>query len=159
MNTFYNRLIGDPDDFSPVADAVEYYTQQYDEAYEEAKLLVQKGKPIEQACRTLPGIVAYRYRQLQEIEQIMKFLENREKRLLGIKRRAYRETYHRDLNDATVERYAESDQELLMLAEVRNMLALVRNKFLGLSRQHEYMHFQLTNMTRLRAAGVEGGLL
>jgi hypothetical protein len=158
-SSFYSQLVGNPDELGPVADAFDYYMQQYTLGEAEVNTLMQRGKRLEEAARQLPGIVSHRYGQLQEIEQIIKYLEYREKHLLGKKRRMFREHYNRDLTDVMVERYAESDPELLDLAEVRNMFALVRNKFLGLTKHHECLHFQLTNMTKLRVAGIEDTVL
>ena len=116
--------------------------------------LVQDRKTIFDASRYIPGIWSHRYAQLQEIEQIFTILENREKRLLGEKRRLYREHYNRDLLDSMVEKYAETDPNVLDLAELRNMFAVVRNKFLALTKYHESLHFQLNNLTELRAKGI-----
>jgi hypothetical protein len=153
---WYAMLIGDPDDLSPIAEAYDHYLQQYEEGAAEAKELVRRGVEVADACRRLPGIAGYRYAQWQEIEQIMGFLEHREKRLLGAKRRTFREHYNRELNDSMVERYAETDPEVLEIAEVRNMFALVRNKFLALTKEHEYLHFQLSNIAKLKDKGIEG---
>jgi hypothetical protein len=48
----------------------------------------------------------------------------------------------------------EADDEVLALAMIRNRLALIRNKFLAVTKQHEYLHFQLSNLTKLIVAGV-----
>lgn len=156
---WYATLTAAPDDLSPVADAYDYYMEQYHDGFRETNALVKRGERVEEAAARLPGISGYRFAQLQEIEQIMGFLENREKRLLGIKRRLFREHYNRELTDSMVEKYAETDPDVLDMAEIRNMFALVRNKFLSLTKHHEYLHFQLSNITKLRENGIEGTLL
>jgi hypothetical protein len=156
---WYSRLTSNPDDLSPIADAYDYYMEQYEDGVQESNALVKRGERMDEASTRLPGISAYRFAQLQEIEQIIGFLENREKRLLGAKRRAFREHYNRELTDSMVEKYAETDPDVLDMAEIRNMFALARNKFLALTKQHEYLHFQLTNLTKLREKGIEGTLL
>ena len=154
---WYFRLTGNPDDYSPVADAYEYYMEQHEDASKEINALLKKTEKydLENAGAKIPGIVGYRYSQLQEIEQILSFLENREKRMLGTQRRKYREHYSRELTDSMVEKFAETDLELLDLAEIRNMFALVRNKFLSLTKQLEYAHFQIISLTKLKIAGVD----
>lgn len=156
MNKWYVKLLGDPDDLSPVTDAYDHYMQQYEAGRAEADSLVRPSNQVADAARKLPGEAAYRYAQLQEIEQIMAFLENREKRMIGVKRRKFREHYNRELNDSMVEKYAETDPEVLDLAEIRNMFALVRNKFLALTKHHEYLHFQISNIAKLKDKGIEG---
>jgi hypothetical protein len=54
----------------------------------------------------------------------------------------------------TAEKYVEADDDVLAIATLINQLEFVRNKFEALSKQHEYLHFQLTNITKLLAAGV-----
>lgn len=157
ITEWYSRLMAAPDDYGVVIDAYEHYMEQYDEGVAEANEMVKDGpKMAADSAMKLPGIAGYRYAQLQEIEQIIGFLENREKRLLGAKRRQFREHYARELTDSMVEKYAETDLDLLDLAETRNFFALVRNKFLALTKQHEYLHFQLTNVAKLREKGIEG---
>jgi hypothetical protein len=155
---WYLALTSNPDDLSPIADAYDYYMDQYEDGRTEANALVARGNQVIDAASRLPGITGYRFAQLQEIEQIMAFMENREKRLLGIKRRQFREHYNRELNDSMVEKYAETDPDVLDLAEIRNMFALVRNKFLALTRHHEYLHFQISNITKLRQADFDATL-
>jgi hypothetical protein len=155
---WYSLLISDPENTDPLSEAYDYYIEQYDEGRREADLFMRNGKPIEAAKIAISSISAYRYDQLQGIEQLMEFLENREKRLKGVKRRLFREHYNRELNDSMVERYVESDADVLNLVEVRNWFALVRNKFLALTKQHEIIHYQLLSVGKLRAAGIVGSV-
>lgn len=156
---WYGMLVGDSSDLAPLTPAYAYYMEQYEDGVAETDALTKRGEKVEDASLKLPGLSGHRFGQLQEIEQIMAFLENQEKRLLGVKRRLFREHYNRELTDSMVEKYSESDPEILDMAEIRNMFALVRNKFLALTRYHEKLHFQLTNITGLRKQGIEGTLL
>jgi hypothetical protein len=159
ISEYYSNLTSSPEDLSPVADAYDYYMDQYDTAFKELNALLKRGASLDAASREIPGQTGYRMAQLQEIEQIMGFLENREKKVLGEKRRMFREHYNRELSDTMVEKYASTDPDLLELAEIRNMFSLVRNKFLMLSKQLEYAHFQITNLCKMRTAGIEGTVL
>ena len=151
MANWYAKLTATPDDYSPVADAYDHYMDQYEEATKEVNNLMKRTDKasLQIAGSRIPGIVGFRYAQLQEIEQILSFLENREKRMLGTKRRKFREHYQRELTDSMVEKFAETDPDLLDLVEIRNMFALVRNKYLGLTKQLEYAHFQVGHLTKL----------
>lgn len=154
--SWYRRVVQDPDDFSPVLEAIDYFDAQYAQACTEVDV---RGRRLEEIEKQLPGIVGYRYAQLQELESIMDYLEIREKAVLGTKRRHYLEHYNRALSDRMVEKFAEADQEVIAIAELRNHVAAVRNRFVALSRQHEYLHFQLGNVTKLRVAGIEDAIL
>lgn len=156
---WYGQLRSKPTDLSPITDAYDYYLEQYEKGLAETHALTRRGEKVENAAMSLPGYSGYRFAQLQEIEQLIGFLENQEKRLLGAKRRLFREHYNRELTDSMVEKYAETDPDLLDLAEIRNMFALVRNKFLSLTKHHENLHFQLSNIIKLRERGIEGTLL
>jgi hypothetical protein len=149
------------DNLAPILEAFDYYMKEYEEAKVEADELMKRGNRLDEASRRIPGMAGYRFAQLQEIEQLLNFLENRENRLLGVKRRTYKEHYPRIMNDSMIEKYAETDPELLDLAEIRNLFALVRNKFLSITKQHEYIHYQINNLTKLREKGIitEEGLV
>ena len=153
---WHEKIVSSPD-LSPVLDAISYYESQYEEACAEAAAL--SGRRLQEVQTRLPGIVGYRYAQQSELDDIIDYLEIRELALLGQKRRHYLEHYNRALSDRMVERFAEAEDDVVAMKELRNRVAAVRNRFVALSRQHEYLHFQLTNVTRLRCAGIEDATL
>ncbi len=155
-NHWYQRLASNPSDLTPLADAYLHYQAEYEIGVREANELSQRSSLIIESASTLPGMWEYRVGQLQEIEQIMGFLENQEKLLLGIKRRHYKEAYNRDLSDNMIEKYASTDIDVVSLAETRNTFSLVRNYFLSLTKQYEALHYQIKNIVALKANGIEG---
>ena len=154
--SWYTKIVRDPDDLSPVLEAINYFREQSGEARAEMDM---RGMRIEEAAKRLPGIVGHRYGQLQELESILDYLEIRENAVIGSKRRHYKEHYNRDLSDRLVEKYAETEADVVALRELRNDVAAVRNQFVAISRQHEYFHFQISNITKLRCAGIEDAIL
>lgn len=154
---WYDLVIRDPDDLSPVLDAISYFDTQYDEARDEAASL--RGMRLQEVQTRLPGIVGYRYAQQSELDDIIEYLEIRELALVGQKRRHFVEHYNRALSDRMVERFAEAEPDVIAFRELRNRVAAVRNKFVALSRQHTYLHYQLTNITNLRCHGMEDAIL
>jgi len=159
MSLWYSRVIRDPDDLAPIAAACDYFEEQYRDANQEVDIKQLRGIRVEEIEKRLPGIVGFRYGQLQELEAILGYIQIRETGLKGTRRRHYLEHYNRALTPTTAEKYVEADDEVLALAMVRNRVALTRNRFLGLSKQHEYLHYQLTNITKLLAAGVNDAVL
>ena len=153
---WHERIVSSSD-LSPVLDAISYFETQYDEACVEAAAL--RGLRLHEVQTRLPGIVGYRYAQQSELDDIIDYLEIRELALLGQKRRHYLEHYNRALSERMVERFAEAEDDVIAMKELRNRVAAVRNRFVALSRQHEYLHFQLSNITRLRCAGIEDATL
>jgi len=160
ITPWYSKLMATPDDYGPIMDAYDHYMEEYEKATIEANDLAKEAQrsPSVVALK-IPGVASYRWNQLQEIEQILSFLENREKRVLGQQRRHYREHYARELTDSMVEKFSETSTEVLDIAETRNFFALARNKFLGLTKCHEYLHFQLHNVAKLRDAGIDNAKL
>lgn len=158
MSKFYSKVISaDPVDLeSVIITAYDWFDEQYEDG---RKDLIVKGRKIEDVAKTIPGIVEFRYGQLQEIEAILSFLERREDEMRGIKRKHYTEHYARTLNATQVERYSDSDPDVLQFRALRELMSLVRNRFLGLTKGYEYMHYQIRNIVELRKAQIEDSTL
>jgi hypothetical protein len=156
MSRWYAKVVADPNDLSPVLDAYDWFEKQYEEANKD---LDTNNKRIEEIAKRLAGMVEYRYGQLQEVEAIFCYLERREKKALGDARRRYLEHYKRNLTDTMATKYAEADDDVIAFAALKEQIGLIRNKFLGLSKGYEILHFQLTNITKLRVAGIEDAML
>lgn len=154
---WYNKIVSDPSDLTPVLGAIEHFEREYSEACAEMKAL--NGRRLQEVSTRLPGIVGYRYAQQTELDDILGVLEIREMALMGQKRRHYLEHYNRALSDRMVERFAEAEPDVVAMKELRNRVAAIRNKYVALSRHHEYLHFQLNNITKLRCHGVEDAIL
>ncbi len=107
----------------------------------------------------LPQVVDQRFCQLQEIEAIMRYLEIREQQKVAERRRHYVEHYNRNLSERMAEKFAMGDDVVVDLALLRNEVALVRNKYVSLTKGLEYLHYQISNITKLRVAGVEDATL
>jgi hypothetical protein len=153
---WYDRIVSG-NDLSPVLGAIDYFEQEYSEACEEVSAL--RGQRLHDVASRLPGIVGYRFAQQSELDDILGLLEIRETALLNQKRRHYLEHYNRALSDRMVDRFAEAEPDVVAMKELRNRVAAVRNKFVALSKHHEYLHFQLSNITKLRCHGIEDATL
>jgi hypothetical protein len=148
---YYSKIVQNPDDYSHVADALEYFDAELDKASAE---LNPHGR-IEEIARSLPGIVEFRFGQLQEIEAIMNYLERKEDKVKGDIKRNYLENYNRAISERLADQYASIEKEVLNIRQIREEVSLVRNKFLAISKGLEYLHFQITNIVKLRVAGIE----
>ena len=56
---------------------------------------------------------------------------------------------------ADAEKYADGEQEVVAISELINQVAYTRNQYLGITKGFEIKHFQLTNIIKLRVAGME----
>lgn len=148
---WYSRVTKDASDLETLLKCIEFYDVQHEEAQRELK---PSGR-IQDLCTRLPSMVEYRFGQLQELEAILGFYERRALKVKLEKKRGFLEHYNRNLTDRQADQYAEIDDEVQVLAQVVEEVALLRNKFLGLTKGYEYLHFQIGNIIHLRKAGIE----
>lgn len=156
MSDWYSKITEDPDDLSPLIDAVAYYEQELTSARKDLNV---DGRKIEDVQKRLPGWAEFRFNQLQELEAILKYLNLKLDKKRGEKHRFYMEKYNRAMTSRDAEKYAEGDDDVLEIALLINQIALLRNKYLGVTKGLEYLHFQLSSVVRLRVAGIEDASL
>jgi hypothetical protein len=149
---WYNKV---SKDISFIPDAVEYYN---------AELLVAKNDAritgnIEKAAASMPGIVEQRFNQLQEIEAILEFLNIELRRLRSQHFRKYLENYQRALTSRDVEKYVDGESDVVDFEKIINEFALLRNKWLGITKALDVKQWQLSNVIKLRTAGMEDASL
>jgi len=138
-------------DLSHLPDCIAFYENELYDAKRELKL---EGN-LEKASREMPGIVEYRFNQLQEIEAILQHLNIKLRELRSIKFRQFTEHYNRTLSSRDAEKYSDGDPDVVSMDYLVNEFALVRNKFIGLTKAIDSKQFQINNVTKLRVAGME----
>lgn len=142
-------------DISQIPDAVAYY---------EAELLAAKIDSritgnLEKAAANMPGIVENRFNQLQEIEGILEYLNIELRRLRSQHFRKYLENYQRQLSSRDCEKFVEGESDVVDFEKIINEFALLRNKWLGITKALDQKQWQLTNIVKLRVAGMEDATL
>ena len=145
---WYNKVV---DDMLALPNCITYYDKQIEQAKFECKI---KGN-LEKQIAELPGILEYRFNQLQEVEAILEFMNIQYNKELRKHYRIYLESYNKALTSRDAEKYAQGEEDVIALEELKNMVALVRNKYLGIMKGIEAKNFMLGHITRLRAAGLE----
>jgi len=134
-----------------IVNAISYFEQQLAEAKFECSM---KGN-LEKQSRDMPGIVEHRFNQLQEVEAILEHLNTEMRKLRSQKFRKFLEAYNKALSSRDAERYVDGEQEVVDMQYLINDFSLVRNKFIGLIKALEAKQFQINNIVKLRAAGLE----
>jgi uncharacterized protein YfdQ (DUF2303 family) len=152
MSNWFNQV---KDDLTKVIDAIEHFEAEFDAARLDTSI---KGH-LEKLSRDMPGIIAYRFAQLQEIEAILEFLNIEARKKQRMHYRKYLEGYNRALSSRDAEKYAEGEQDVIDMDHLVNEFALVRNKFIGITKALEAKGFQINNIVRLRAAGMDDIIL
>lgn len=122
---------------------------------EQAKYEVKIHGNVEKASATLPGIVEQRFNQLQEIEAILEFLNIELRRIKSKAFRKYLENYQRALSSRDCEKFVDGEADVVDMEKIINEFAMLRNKWLGLIKGLDIKQWQLSNIIKLRAAGLE----
>lgn len=148
MSKWFNEI---RKDFSKIIPAINYYEAQLDEARIECSL---KGN-VEKHSRDMPGIVEHRFNQLQEIEAILEYLNIELRKVKTEKYKKFLEHYNRALSSRDADKYAEGEQDVVDQQHICNEFALIRNKYMGLIKALDAKQFQINNIVKLRAAGLE----
>lgn len=138
-------------DLSKLPEALDYFDAEYQVARREVWL---QGI-IERQAATLPGLVEQRFCQLQEIEAILEHLNIQLRKIKNRHYRKYLESYNRALSSRDAEKYADGEDEVLDHEELVNEVALMRNKWLGVIKSFDSKQFQINNVVKLRAAGLD----
>ena len=138
-------------DISQVPNAINYFSNQLEDARLEVKL---KGN-VERAAAEMPGIVEHRFNQLQEIEAILNYMNIELRRLRSSFFKKYLENYQRALSSRDVEKYVDGEADVVDYEKIINEFALMRNKWLGVLKALDQKQWQITNVVKLRVAGME----
>ena len=140
-------------DIGNIPDAILYFENELLEARRECKI----SGNIEKASAAMPGIVELRYAQLQEIEAILEYLNIELRRLRSQFFRKYLENYQRALSSRDVEKYVDGEADVVDFEKIINEFAL--NKWLGVLKSLDIKQWQLSNVIKLRVAGMEDASL
>lgn len=148
MSIWLNRV---KQDLGAIIDLVDFY---------DSELLVAQGETklygsIEKQSSALPGIVSYRFLQLQELESVLEYLNIEYRRLRAGVFKKFLESYNRALSSRDAEKYVDGDASVVDMAILINDVALIRNKYLAIHKGLEAKQWQIGHITKLRCAGIE----
>lgn len=138
-----------------VLDALTYFETELLEAKKDTHI---SGR-IEKISAALPSIVETRFSQLQEIEAILEYLNIELRRLRSKHFRKYLESYQRSLSSRDCEKFVDGESEVVEYEKVVNEFALLRNKWLGVIKGLDIKQWQVSNIVKLRTAGLDDATL
>jgi len=142
-------------DINQIPAAIQYFETELLQARSEVKL---QGN-VERAAAEMPGIVEHRFNQLQELEAILEYLNIELRRLRSSFFKKYLENYQRALSSRDVDRYVDGEADVVDYEKIINEFALIRNKWLGVLKALDQKQWQITNVVKLRVAGMEDATL
>ena len=153
MTNWYKEI---KEDATKVNEALEYYNNEYTLARKELK---DNGKHLQQVQLELPSLFEIRYSQLQELEAIIEFFDIKVK---GLRSSLYQKLLHNSQSALTsndVKQYIDGDKNIMELQTVINDIALVRNKFISVTKALDIKNWQLSNITKSLCAGINDIIL
>jgi hypothetical protein len=142
-------------DIAHLPGCIDFFYSELVEAKKEVKIYGN----IEKAAASLPGIVEQRFNQLQEIEAILEYLNIELRRTRSKSFKKFLESYQRALSSRDVEKYVDGEADVVDMEKIINEFALLRNQWLGIIKAVDQKQWQLTNIVKLRAAGLEDASL
>jgi len=148
MSGWYQKIAKD---VSIIPEAMAYFEAELQLAKQDIRI---KGQ-IEKQSADMPGVVEHRFNQLQELEAILEYLNIELRRLRSSFFKKYFENYNRALTSREVEKYVEGEADVVDYEKIINDFALMRNKWLGICKGLDQKQWQLTNIVKLRVAGME----
>lgn len=149
-NEWYRKIALDGQ-LELLTNAIDFFEDELEEARKECKI---KGS-LEQSAARLPGIFEYRYAQLQEVESIYRYLNIELLKVRSSYYRKYLEKYDRQLSSRDVEKYIDGEDEVVTLNHLINSILLIRDQYLGITKSLDQKNWQISNITRLKVAGLD----
>lgn len=149
---WYRKATASTDDLSGVADAIEYFQAQYEEARGELDV---RGQRIDQVASRIPGLLEHRFAQYREIESIMEWLDKLRERAVMTEFQRVQAHYGRKQSDANYRKIADIADEVWALDQIRIEIGAVRDNFHALFKGLEALHFQIRNIVELRKIGLD----
>jgi hypothetical protein len=138
-------------DIAHLPDCLDHFYLELESAKTEVKI---RGN-VEKASSLLPGIVEHRFNQLQEIEAILEYLNIELRRIKSKAFKKYLENYQRALSSRDCEKYVEGEADVVDMEKIINEFAMLRNQWLGIIKGLDQKQWQITNIIKLRVAGLE----
>ena len=150
MNNEYFQAI--KKDETTLPKVLEYFNNEYEDARKEVDI---KGS-LTECVSKISSRYEYRVSQLQEIEAILKHFEIKLSQRKSSLYQKFLENYNRSLSSTDIKIYIEGQPEVVAIQQIINEIALIRNKYMGLTKGFETANYQLSNLSRLYASGVDG---
>lgn len=138
-------------DIANLPSCLDHFYKELADAKKEVKIYGN----VEKASASLPGIVEHRFNQLQEVEAILEYLNIELRRIRSKAFKKYLENYPRALSSRDCEKYAEGEADVVDMEKIVNEFAMLRNQWLGVIKGLDIKQWQLSNIIKLRTAGLE----
>jgi hypothetical protein len=148
MTNWYSTIYKD---ISRLPDAIDYYEKELAVASKECDI----HGTIENMSKMLPSIVELRFNQLQETEAILRYLNIKYDEEYHNAYKKYLMNYNKTLKSTEADKFAKGDASVVSMAHIVNEFSKIRNKYTGIIKALDTKQWQLTNIIKLRVAGLD----
>lgn len=138
-------------DIGLIPNCIQFFEKELETAKQEVKIYGN----LEKSSAALPGIVEHRFNQLQEIEAVLEYLNIEKRRLRAQTFRKFLENYNRALTSRDADKYVDGEADVVDFEKIVNEFALIRNQWLAIIKGLDQKQWQLTNIVKLRVAGMD----
>lgn len=142
-------------DISRLHDAISYYNAEYISAKSECQIT----GTLEKISQALPGMVEHRFAQLQDIDAILNLLNIERNKIYKYEYEKYLLSYQKTLKSTEIEKFVRGEDSIAELDILINDVALIRNLFTSITKGLDTKQWQVTNITKLRVAGLDDATL
>lgn len=149
MSEWYYKVSGN---IGLIPDFIDFFESELTTARKELSL---KGKSLEKHAAELPGIVEQRFSQLQEIEAVLEYLNIQLRKDRSAEFKKFLEAYNKTLSSRDAEKYVDGVASIVDSTVLINEVALLRNKYLSITKGMEAKNFMLGHISKLRIAGLD----
>lgn len=160
MARWYKKIFvatSDEKMFEYVLAAADYYESEYEAGRKD--MSTDRGQSIIRISASIPGWIADRFSQLQDMEMIIQHLEAKEAKAVVDKTQYYLDHYARKLTETTAKKYADVHDDVQVFRLHRQYISNIRNQYLGLIKSLDALHFQVGHIVKLKAVGLDDATL
>ena len=148
MANYYSKVV---QDMSYIPDFIAHFEAELEEARKEVGI----HGIVEKNIKMLPAVTEIRFNQLQEVEAVLQHLNIQLRKIRRKHFVKYLENYPRALTSRDAEKYVDGEDDVVDLTKIVNDFALLRNQWLGITKGLDQKQWQITNIVKLRVAGME----
>lgn len=145
---WYNTVSSD---MNKLPTAILFYEKELITAENECNL----SGMVETAATKLPGLVAFRFNQLQETEAILRFLEINRDQLKASHYKNFMHNHNKSFTSAVAAKLSDGEADVVSFNHMINEFALIRNKYIGIIKSLDVMQWQVGNVTKLKSVGMD----
>lgn len=138
-------------DWKRLPEFLDYFNLQAEEARKELSMI---GR-LEEHAKRIPVIAERRFSQLQIVNALIRHFEIDLDRQRSAEFKRFMESYPKQLSARDAEKYVDGVQEIVDMNLLINEVCLIRNIFVGITKGIENKSFQINNIVKLRAAGLD----